>query len=170
MNHMEKDYEYFSIVGDILEHEEFKKLENIKHHDSNRMDHCLKVSYYSYMIAKSLHLNYAEVARGGLLHDFFMECTTDYDAVKDKVIFYTNGHPKDAIENSKKYFGLSKMEEDMIRSHMFPFDIHVPKYAESWIVNLVDTVLSTKELTKKFGYKLSYLTNLYLIVMLNGLK
>lgn len=170
MDIIEKDYRYQQIIGHIMENEEFQKLKEIKHHDSNRLDHSLKVSYYSYQIAKKLHLNYKEAARGGLLHDFFLERTTDYTSMKDKVRLYTNGHPADAIENSKRHFELTKMEEDMIRCHMFPLDVHVPKYAESWIVNLVDTALSTKEFSKKFGYKMSYLVNLYVILLLNGLK
>ena len=170
MNEIKKDVEYQRIIKDILEHSEFQKLRYIKHHDSNRLDHSLKVSYYAYRVAKKMHLNYVEVARGGLLHDFFIERTTDFDSVKDKVKLYTTGHPVEAEKKKKKHFDLTMMEEDMIRCHMFPLDVHIPKYAESWIVNLVDTALSTKEMTLKFGYKLSYLANLYLILVLNGLK
>ena len=53
---------------------------------------------------------------------------------------------------------------------MFPMDYRIPKYVESWIVNLVDTGLSINEFSKKFGYKLSYVTNLLFIVLLNTIK
>ncbi len=163
----EKDAEYMDLVQDILDLEEFKQMKHIRHHDNNRLEHSLKVSYYSYKVAKALHVNYKETARGGLLHDFFLERTVDYTNIKDKVLLYTTKHPQDALENSKKFFDLSMKEEDIIKCHMFPFDYRVPKYIESWIVNLVDTGLSTREFSKKFGYKLSYATNMLTIVLLN---
>lgn len=170
MSKIENDIEYNRIVNHILENEQFNEMRKIKHHDSNRLEHSLKVSYYSYKLAKKLRLDYVQTARGGLLHDFFLERTVDYDKFKDKFKLYTFKHPKDAVALSKQYFTVTEMEEDMIRCHMFPFDIHVPRYAESWIVNLVDTGVSVFEFGKKFGYKLSYVTNLYLILVLNALK
>lgn len=58
----------------------------------------------------------------------------------------------------------------MIKCHMFPLDVRIPKYAESWIVNLVDTGVSVCEFSKKFGYQFSYLFNLYLILLFNTMK
>lgn len=165
-----KDDEYLKITKDILDNEEFQKMSDVKHHDSNRLNHSLKVSYYSYKVSKALHLNYKDVARGGLLHDFFLERTVDYSNVKDKVKLYTIGHPKMAVMNAKKHFNISKMEEDIIKSHMFPIDIRVPKYAESWVVSSVDKVISIYEFSKKFGHKLSYATNFALLFLLNVLK
>lgn len=170
MDDIKNNKEYSSIVKHILDNQAFSQTEDIKHHDSNRLHHSLKVSYYSYLVAKKLRLDYHEVARGGLLHDFYLERTVDYKELKDKVKLYTCKHPGDAIENSKLYFDLSEKEEDMIRTHMFPLDYHVPKYAESWVVNLVDTGVSVCDFAKKFGYRMSYLTNLYLLLFLNVLK
>lgn len=165
-----KDKEYMLIVKDILNHDEFKKMNDVKHHDSNRLQHSLKVSFYSYKIAKKLHLSYVDVARGGLLHDFFLERTVDYKKARDKVKLYTMNHPKKAVLNSKKYFSINQKEEDIIRSHMFPIDIKIPKYAESWVVSSVDKVVSTYEFFKKFRIKLSYVFNLTLLFMINVLK
>ena len=47
-----EDKEYLSKVCDILENEEFKKMENIVHHEGNRLDHSIRVSYHSYKWAK----------------------------------------------------------------------------------------------------------------------
>lgn len=162
--------DYLSLVKDILENDEFKKLSSIKHHDSNRLDHSLKVSYYSYVVARKLHLNYKSTARGGLLHDFFIERTIDYKKAKDKIKLYTGGHPKLAVMNAKKYFIISEMEENIIRSHMFPIDISLPKYAESWIVSSVDKIISIFEFSKKFSHKLNYATNFALLFLINVLK
>ena len=72
MNSIYNDYTYTNIINDILENEEFLKIKNYKHHGLSRLEHSLRVSYYSYLITKKLRLNYIETARGGLLHDFFL--------------------------------------------------------------------------------------------------
>ena len=145
-------------------------MNDIKHHDSNRFNHSLKVSYYSYKISKKLKLDSISTARGGLLHDFFLERTVDYKKIKDKFKLYTGRHPKMAVNNSKKYFNINLIEEDIIRSHMFPIDIKVPNYSESWIVSCVDKFVSTFEFVKKFSHKLSYVSNFALLFLINMLK
>ena len=165
-----KDEEYLYLINNIMENSEFKKMNNIKHHNTTRMDHSLKVSYYSYVIARSLRLDYYEVARGGLLHDFYTEEIRKCNKIKDKILLFSTRHPNEAVINASKNFDLTEKEINIIKSHMFPVDYRVPKYAESWIVSLVDKVLSFGEVSKRFGYKLGYLFNLYLIFILNIIK
>ena len=164
------DEEYLFIINNIMHNEEFKKIENIKHHNTTRLNHSIKVSYYSYKIAKSLKLDYKDVARGGLLHDFYTDEICECNKVKDKIKLFSTQHPKDAVNNSLNYFNLSEKEINIIETHMFPVDYRVPKYAESWIVSLVDKVLSFGEVSKRFGHKLSYVFNLYLLFILNVIK
>ena len=120
-----EDHTYMFLVGDILEEEKFLKLKECKHHGLNRLEHSLKVSYYSYLIAKKLKLNYVETARGGLLHDFFEK--KDLSAKKRKLsVFF---HPYASLENSSKIFNLTDLEKDIIINHMFPTLPHkIPKY------------------------------------------
>ena len=153
MNFLQCDEEYKKIVAPIMSNEEFKnKMNSIKHHDSTRLNHMLKVSYKSYKIAKMLKLDYADVARAGLLHDYYLESVYDQETIKDKVALYTVNHPKEAVDNARKTFGINEKEEDIIRTHMFPVDIKVPKYAESWIVSFVDKGVSTVEFGRKFSF------------------
>ena len=170
MSNYNKDQEYLYIIDNIMENKEFKKIENIKHHNTTRLDHSMKVSYYSYRIAKTLRLDYKEVARGGLLHDFYTDKISECSKIKDKIKLFSTQHPKDAVNNATTYFNLSEKEINIIESHMFPVDYRIPKYAESWIVSLVDKVLSFGEFSKKFSYKLSYVFNLYLLFVLNIIK
>ena len=165
-----KDKEYLNIIDNIMEKQEFTKLNNIKHHNTTRLDHSMKVSYYSYKIAKTLRLDYCDVARGGLLHDFYTDEICECHKIKDKIKLFSTKHPKDAVNNAKTYFILSEKEINIIESHMFPVDYKIPKYAESWIVSLVDKVLSFGEFSKKFSYKLTYVFNLYLLFILNTIK
>jgi len=164
---MYSDKGYMDIVEVILNNKEFKQIENIEHHGISRLDHSLKVSYYAYKVSKALRLNYHETARAGLLHDFFL--SSEDRTTKDRVIS-TFVHPKEAAFNANETFGISKKEEDIIKSHMFPVNLNVPKYAESWIVNLVDKFIGGYEFSVKFQGKLKYATNLYLILLLNMIK
>ena len=170
MTKYKKDQEYLLIINNIMENEEFKNMNNIKHHNTTRLEHSLKVSYYSYKIAKSLKLDYQDVARGGLLHDFYTEEIKNCDTLKDKIILFSTKHPNDAVYNATNYFDLSEKEINIIKTHMFPVDYRIPKYAESWIVSLVDKVLSFGEVSKKFSYKLTYVFNLYLLFVFNIIK
>ena len=143
MKKWKMDDEYINIVSDILSNEEFKKLEDLKHHGDNRLDHSLRVSYYSYRISKRFNMDTVSVARAGLLHDFFIVNNQEI-SLKERLEVLCN-HPKLALDNSKKYFDLNELEENIIVSHMFPFCLVLPKHRESWLVNKVDNVMAIYE-------------------------
>ena len=162
-----KDSEYLKIVRNILENDEFKQMEQIEHHGITRLDHSLKVSYYSYKITKVLHLDYRETARGGLLHDFFFS-PESRDGKQRFLSTFT--HPSKALDTAKNNFELSHKEEDMIRSHMFPINISIPKYAESWVVSTVDKFVAISELSLKYKFKFRYAYNVVLLFILGFIK
>ena len=150
---MKKDKEYKKIVKNIFRNTEFKKLYNIEHHGISRMEHSIKISYYSYKIAKKLKMDYASVARGGLLHDFFL----DGDERNSKRKFLdTFTHPKKALSTAISHFDVNNIEKNIIVSHMFPIYLSIPKYKESILVNLIDKIVGFKELVRGFGCKFSY--------------
>lgn len=163
----ELDIEYSRIVYHILTCEEFQKIKTIEHHGVTRFDHSLKVSYYSYKLAKLLHLDYQEVARGGLLHDFFL---SSIDRTSKERFVSTFVHPKYAVQKSLENFELTEKEIDMIRTHMFPINLAVPKYAESWIVSLVDKIVGAMEFGKKIQYQVVYVMNIYFLLLLNYIR
>lgn len=167
MSSHKKDLQYMSIVNNILDNDEFSKIKKIEHHGISRYDHSLKVSYYSYKIAKVLHLDYEQTAVGGLLHDFFLSPENRTQKERLKSVFT---HPKQAVAMARTQFELTKKEEDMIRSHMFPINLSVPKYAESWIVSLVDKCVATNEFAIKFRFRLKYAYNLFLLFAISFIK
>lgn len=167
MHNANEDVEYLKIVNHILDNEEFNKIKNIEHHGVTRYEHSMRVSYYSYKVSKMLKLNYKDVATGGLLHDFFL---SDEDRNKKDRLLSTFTHPKKAVVNASNQFNLSTKEKDIIRTHMFPINLSVPKYAESWVVSVVDKVVGSYEFTRKLGYKLVYAANVLMIFLLNGIK
>ena len=167
MGSHKKDLQYMSIVNNILDNDEFSKIKSIEHHGISRYDHSVKVSYYSYKIAKALHLDYEQTAVGGLLHDFFL--SPDNRTQKERLTSVFT-HPKQAVEMAKSQFDLTNKELDMIRSHMFPINLSVPKYAESWIVSMVDKCVATNEFAIKFRFRLKYAYNLFLLFAISIIK
>lgn len=170
MPNYEDDMEYMNIIYDILKNEEVNKMSEIQHHRDTRLNHSLKVSYHSYRLARHLKLDYKAVARAGLLHDFYFEQVSDQEKFRDRVYLLLDKHPQNAIKNSLEYFELNDMEKDIIRSHMFPFDIKIPKYSESWLVSMVDKYVSVKETYYRFNHRLSWVTNVYVLIMLRFMK
>ena len=162
------DSEYLNKVSDILNNEEFKKMESIVHHEGNRLDHSIRVSYYSYKIAKALKMDTKQVARAALLHDFFLEENENEKVTKRMITMLE--HPKYALKNSKKYFELTDMEEDIILTHMFPIGLTVPKYFESWMVDIVDDIASIYEKGSVVCRQFSTASSFLFMVLLNSLR
>ena len=159
----QKDKKYKNIVKDIIRNNNFKKLYNIEHHGISRWEHLNKISYYSYKIAKKLKMDYKSVARGALLHDFYL----DGDERNNKKKFLdTFTHPKKALMTSNNNFKLNDMEKNIIISHMFPLYPAIPKYKESILVNIVDKCVGLKEMIMEYHYKFRYQFNYIFIFLL----
>ena len=170
---MENDKKYFDksymmLVQDILDNNKFDKMGEIVHHGLDRKSHSIRVSYYSYKICKALRLNYESAARAGLLHDFFFE--DNQELTLSKRIKTLVNHPKFALKNADEQFKLNELEKDIIVSHMFPISVKPPKYAEGWIVNLIDDAVAVFEVGYKARNKVSYALNFALILMIAYFK
>jgi uncharacterized membrane protein/HD superfamily phosphodiesterase len=143
--------EFYEIINDIYEHEEFLKLKEHYHHNSSIYEHVMEVSYFSYKACKFLKLDYQSAARGALLHDFFLYDWRNHDVPdlpEDK--FHGFEHPKIALENATKHFTLNDIEKDIVVKHMWPLTLVPPKYKESFIVSFADKYLASKEFVNKF--------------------
>lgn len=153
--------EYLEIVGDILENEKFQELKDFYHHNSSIYVHSLRVSYYSYKVAKTLELDHVAVARGGLLHDFFTYDWREYKKVKSNKNHGLE-HPKTALKNAERHFEVSAIEQDIILKHMWPKAFGLPKFKESILVSMIDKYCATEEFY--FGYKEFVQTKLKVLV------
>ena len=157
------DFEYIDIVRDIINNEEFLKLKFYRHHDNTRLDHCLKVSYNTYKLAKKFNLDYKAAARAGLLHDFFYGDLRYINVIERK--YMLNAHPYFAYYNASKIFKLNEKEKNMILSHMFPISYEVPRYKESILLDLVDDLEALKEVGIYIKDRLKHNINLILIML-----
>ena len=173
---MKINKEYREISKEILENEYFLELKNDNHHCTNRYDHCKRVSYLSYILAKIFHGNSKEVIRAGLLHDFFHGTTNENPSIS-----YLN-HPITSAENAKKYFAISDKEANIIKTHMYHYALlnkstslfrkekinnlkeYRPTCKEGVIVCISDLLVSIFEVGR---YKIRYDMCLYLIFIVN---
>lgn len=141
---MEK--EYYDIIKEILESEEFQKRKNYKHHGNITVyDHSLKVSQVAYKIAKKLKsMDARSIAVGGLLHDFYDKPWQERTEKTKLLKKHGFVHAKEASKNAYRYFPeyMNPKINDMIIKHMFPLNVKPPKYLGSWIVNLSDDIVS----------------------------
>lgn len=137
--------EFLMLTNDILFHEEFSKLKNYHHHANHIYDHVVRVAYISYAISKVLGFDYVSAARGGLLHDFFLYDWRERKANDTSRSLHGKEHPYIALENARKYFDISALEEDIIVKHMFPKTHAMPRYKESLVVSLSDKLSAILE-------------------------
>ena len=157
--------EYNIIIKDILSNDKVLELDNHIHHKTTRLTHSKRVSYYSYLVCKKLNLDYVSTARGGLLHDFFLNSYSDEKSYK-----LLRNHPLIAYKNASKYFKLNNKEKNIIESHMFPINIkYIPKYKESYIVSIVDKIVGVYENIIGYTNEIKILTSnkiVYILILL----
>ena len=136
--------EYLCCVFELLKNENLNKMTGLKKHRRvDCMDHCLFVSYYSFIVCKNLGLDYKSAARGGLLHDFYLYSKDD----KNKPKMHRMRHPKIALEKACECFELSDKEKDIILRHMWPITPALPRYRESYVVDAMDKYCTWLEVT-----------------------
>lgn len=149
MNNDDSFEAFLRETNDLLSHPKVQALGDYQQHGSvSRLDHSIYVAYMSFRIAVHLRLNAREAARGGLLHDLFFY---DWHVSGPNCGCHAHRHPLVALENARKYFTLTKREENIIESHMFPLGYTLPRYAESFVVTFADKVCATCEVASLFS-------------------
>ncbi len=157
-----KNEEFYNIIKPVLNIAEFHELKDISHHGISRFEHSMRVAFYSYKVSKFLRLKYKEITVAALLHDFF------HDEVKEE-----NGyqrlikHPEYAVINAKKHIKLSSMQEDIIKNHMFPVTISLPKHKESYMVSFVDNVAAVYEKSMTTKQEIATASTFLFLLMIN---
>ena len=131
-------------IQDIVQNEKFNKLKKELHHGISRYDHSYRVARWTHAIGKIFRMkNNEATTRAALLHDFYIN-----DDLTGNGPQRLRRHPEVALENSLKYYELDNMQQDIIKTHMFPCNIEMPKYKESWLVSCVDKIVGTYEMLR----------------------
>lgn len=133
---IKNDYEYISIIKDLIDNTEIKKMQLYRqHYKVNCYEHCLHVSYNLFLLCKKFNLDYKSAARAGLLHDLFLYDWRKKDGRKG---FHAYTHSKCAYNNAIKITCLNEKEKDMILKHMWPVTLKIPKYKETFLLTYID--------------------------------
>ena len=133
--------EHYNIIKDIVEHEEFQKRKTYAHHYNESVyEHCYRVSFDAFCIAKKHNWDYQSAAIAGILHDFYYKPWQDN--IKKGPLLQKHGfvHAHEALLNSRKFFNnhLNDVIENSIERHMFPLNKIPPKYKIGWLIVFVD--------------------------------
>lgn len=135
----------YAILKKYDQHPEVQRMrEYIQHGSVTTYQHCKNVVIVSFWLNRRLHLGADEtsLAVGAFLHDFYL-----YDWHKKGTfcglhrLFEMHGfsHPGRACLNASMVFGITKKEQSIIASHMWPLTFrHVPSCREAVIVCLAD--------------------------------
>lgn len=139
-----KDKEYIEIISELLKNEKVLKMKQYRqHHNISCFDHCLFVSYNTYLICKKHRLDYISAARAGLLHDLFLYDWRKRENGRKGLHAFT--HPKEALRQALTITELNDKEQDIIENHMWPVTPKFPRYKETYIITLVDKYSAVAE-------------------------
>ena len=138
---------YYDCVKDIIDCRQLQELKGITHHVSTtRFQHCLNVSYYSYIVCQRFRLNARSAARAGLLHDLFYYDRKEYNSSRTKgQASHSRKHSMEACVNAAEVTNITSLERDMIEKHMWPATISMPKYKETYIITIIDKYCAVLE-------------------------
>ena len=151
--------EFYSVVKDITNNKEFNKLNKELHHGITRYDHSLRVAKWTYQFCELFNIkSINNTTRAALLHDFYI----DDELLGENKFEKLSDHPNLALENSLKYYKLDNVQQDIIKSHMFPCNLNVPKYKESWIVSTIDKIVGAYEMLR---FKTSLYIGIYCLFL-----
>lgn len=130
-----------------------------QHGNVSCLEHCINVSYYSFLVCRFFGLDCCSAARGGLLHDLFLYDWHNNSAVKPRKGMHAFVHPSIALQNAE-IFSLNDIEKDIIKKHMWPLTIVPPRCPEALVVSFIDkycAVIETFKLCRKSRSRLKEL-------------
>ena len=139
-----QDKDFIRIISDLLDQEKVQEMKHYRqHYNINCFEHCLFVSYNTYLICKKHHLDYISGARAGMLHDLFLYDWRKRENGRRGLHAYT--HPKVALKHASTFLNLNDKEKDMILKHMWPVTPAFPKYKETFVITFVDKYFAVAE-------------------------
>ena len=141
-----------TILAQYDQHPEVQRMrEFIQHGDVTTYQHCKNVVLVSFWLNRRFHLGADEtsLAVGAFLHDFYLydwhKCSS-FRGLRRLFEMHGFSHPGYACVNAQRVFHITKKEQDIIASHMWPLTFrHVPTCREAFIVCLADKYCAVVE-------------------------
>lgn len=153
LNRILSDKEYIELISDLLNNQLVLEMRKYRqHHRVNCYEHCLYVSYNTYLICRKHNLDYKSAARAGLLHDLFLYDWRKRENGRKGLHAFT--HPNEALKKASTITSLNDREKDIIKNHMWPVTIRIPKYKETYVITLVDKYFACVEGFIKCDYNI----------------
>lgn len=137
---------YRNAIADLWASGPVRSMEGYPQHgETSCLLHSLRVSYLSYCRCLQKGLDARAAARAGLLHDLFLYDWHTYRRPRGVLLPHGFTHPRTALENARRFFVLTDVEEDCILHHMWPLTPVPPLTAEGMVITRVDKWVSLLE-------------------------
>ena len=141
-----------AILAQYDQHPEVQRMrEFIQHGDVTTYQHCKNVVLVSFWLNRRFHLGADEtsLAVGAFLHDFYLydwHKRSSFRGLRRLFEMHGFSHPGRACVNAEQVFHITKKEQSIISSHMWPLTFrHVPSCREAIIVCLADKYCAVVE-------------------------
>ena len=143
--------EFVKIAREVMHSGRYREMKKYySHSDVTVYTHCVKVAYaaYSFAVKHGIRCDLKALVRGALLHDYYL-----YDWHDPNKGFRWHGfkHHRFALENARRDLPLTRREQNIIASHMFPLTFWtLPKCREAWLVTVADKIVASEETARKY--------------------
>ena len=141
-----------AILARYDQHPEVQRMrEFIQHGDVTTYQHCKNVVLVSFWLNRRFHLGADEtsLAVGAFLHDFYLydwHKRSSFRGLRRLFEMHGFAHPGSACVNAERCFAITRKEQNIISSHMWPLTFrHVPTCREAVIVCLADKYCAVLE-------------------------
>lgn len=138
---------FFECVKDVFFTNEVQSLQQYEQHlDIDRLQHITSVAYLTYKICKELELDYKTASECACMHDLvYYDWRDGTNGAWHKNHGYK--HPNYACLNAAELYSckLTKLQDDIIRHHMWPLTLVPPKSKEAFVVTFADKYCATRE-------------------------
>ena len=122
----------------------------IQHSHISTYDHCMDVARHCfYFVCRhNIEVDEEALVRAAFLHDYYLY---DWHTHGDKLHGYH--HAKIAMANARRDFHITKLEGEIIKSHMWPLNLtQIPSTKEALLLCMVDKFCSARETLMKYGF------------------
>ncbi|MBP3892775.1 MAG: phosphohydrolase [Atopobiaceae bacterium] len=116
----------------------------MQHGTTSVLVHSLRVTSLALALARNfaIAVNVRALTRGALLHDYFLY---DWHKPHRDNVLHGFTHPFTACRNAVRDHAIGKLEQHMIKTHMFPLVPLVPTGREAALLCLADKIIATRE-------------------------
>lgn len=142
----------------LLAEENVRSMASYRQHGTtDTLTHCISVAAMAYQMACrwSLKADMRSLIRGGVLHDYFLYDWHSNDRPRGHHGWM---HPGIARKNAIRDFDANKIEQEIIRHHMWPLTIIPPRHLEAYLVSWADKWCTICEVMDPQAYQKSLQT------------